>query len=411
MDGNNNIRQPPPAAAGGSGSGAPAGSSTSAPSPRTTNELPKPLIKTTDPESVFFTDAFNESKRLWEIFFMGKMVLGIQSLIDKELEGDDHGFFLLFLKYDLNLNGTLSVDEIAEMLHEYGIDQKATAKALARSIEPDDPENVEFVDFLRWFETNGKNHQAFEQVGFRITDSAAKLLGTSLIAPITDRVKTNLSREQLKQSIVNYRQLYANLRIYKANQAFRHLPDDPLEEIKVLYSLISKELSTENEALFNLFAEHDNDLDGKLDKDEQRQMFRKFDSSASENEISIYLKEVNADPVLQFLDFLDWWEQSKIVPQSLVSRKKLAKQLANNLLTTTSTASTVGTNLLAKIGADNLFGNLFGHELRKKWEALGAEDLIKLSEVYKVLYIDLRNYSMEHYVAELETSICGNALL
>eukprot|EP00392_Amoebophrya_sp_AT5.2_P009103 g9131.t1 len=272
-----------------------------------------------------------------------------------------------------------------------------------------DPEHVEFVDFLRWFDS-AKDHAAFAKVGFKMSHSAATLFGSSYVAPVGERVR-NLSREQMKRSIVAYRQLYGNLRTWKANQAFRVLPADPMEEVRSLYTMISRELSTENEALFNLFAEHDVDLDGRLDRAEQAKMFKDFDKTATENEVNIYLKEVNADPVLQFLDFLDWWEQSKIVPQSLVSRKALANSLQMQLVSKGETFSTLGQNVIAKLGADAYLGNLFGHELRKKWAGLSIEDLLKVGESYKILYIDLRNYNLEHQIAQLESGICKDILI
>ncbi|CAD7933375.1 unnamed protein product [Amoebophrya sp. A25] len=399
------------------------------PTPRgDTATPPAALIKTTDPQAVFFTDCFNDSKRLWEIYYMTEIVKGIQALVDKELEGEEHGFLMLFMKFDLDMSGTLSVDEICDMLTEYGVERKAQARTLAQSIlehtatsreeaarspngrattaaDPVSYDAVEFVDYLRWF-SNNKNHEAFKEVGFKFADFGAQLIGTRHIAPVGDRLRT-LPREQLRRAIVNYRALYRSLRVYKSEEAMRSLPDDAVEEVKTLYNLIAKELSMENEALFNLFAEFDEDLDGKLNKTEQAKMFRGFDQTATDNEVQIYLREVNAEPHLhlQFLDFLDWWEQSKMVPQSLVSRKKLGKALQSKLTTSMSTVSTISQGWLYKIGGDSLFGNVFGHPLRKKWESLDVEDLLRLCEVYKILYVDLRNYTLEHEIAQLEAGI------
>eukprot|EP00392_Amoebophrya_sp_AT5.2_P009104 g9132.t1 len=140
-------------------SSAPPPSVGAAPPPRNPEKSPRDakhianmasLIRTTDPSSVFFTDSYNESKRLWDVYFMAKMVIGIQQLIDSELVGEENGFFLLFLKYDANLDGTLSVEEISELLHEYGIDQKSQARALAKSVEPEVKDERKILSPFSW---------------------------------------------------------------------------------------------------------------------------------------------------------------------------------------------------------------------------------------------------------------------
>ena len=94
-------------------------------------------------------------------------------------------------------------------------------------------------------------------------------------------------------------------------------------EIQSVHRLLQKEFEAEAEVLYETFCEADERFKGFLKGSEQRYLMQLIDPDASEEDVSTYVQEINADASgLGFLDLLDWWEQAKEVPQSLVNKNE-----------------------------------------------------------------------------------------
>ena len=105
------------------------------------------------------------------------------------------------------------------------------------------------------------------------------------------------------------------------------------------------------------------------------------------------MQEINADEGgLGFLDLLDWWEQAKEVPASLVNKNE-------QRLVTRLRQRSIGDGLV-KLFADT--------KLLQDWGALNdakPEKMRALVGVHRDLLHDLRNYKVEQDIAKAEVDI------
>lgn len=351
------------------------------------------LVRSTSEDSVFLTDCFKQSRGTWERYYLQRLSAGILTLIRESLDKNEQALFNIWTAQDEDLDSRLDVNELHVLLQNLSVRDAGTAESVIQQMELQDDQAIQFTEILTWFNKQQQNPQAPISTSLGLAN-----LFSASSERTKDRLRGLTSREELKQCVLGYRRTLRDVRTYKGQLRLQNLPDDAMDEVSILFDLLQTELSEEAQMLFDLFSEIDSACKGRLNQAQQRDLFRAFDPEASEEEIGIYMKEVNAESSLQYLDFVDWWEQSKRVPQSLVSRKKHSDKFREN-------AFLQSTGIGSILGGLGFAGPQKGKTLRKLWADVEVEELMQLCSIYRELYLDLRAYKMDGRIAELEATI------
>jgi len=350
-------------------------------------------VEPLDDEPLFLTS----SHELWAREYYIRFTRRIHQLILDSLEDKEQNLFSYYLLHDVDLNGALEKDEVQDM-----VAAMSRSKLNSRSV----------VDFMRTVDANGDGVITFmELLKHWSTHSLAEAaltcrgrnfygaLNTGLPDDWEEQVEERIRRLEPKAVREGASQYKLTLRyvtewgiINKLQDVFTFEGVEGLvpKTMQQYHDLLTSEFEGEMDLLFNLFMSVDTSGNMSLEDDEIQQLILLLDPTATGRDIDRYVDEINPeDGVLSFVSLVDWWEQAKSVPNSLVAERGVTFLL----------------NMKAR-NASNAVLSYFGEsDLAKQWKLLARNEpkkLRTLRENYQQTFVELRRYKLSKRLREIE---------
>lgn len=371
-----------------SGASGSAGSSGNQGASGSTLEKPPPEeVDVEDNEVVFITEAYKE----WEGLYLKRLAKRIHRLVCQELTRSEEALFMLFTTYDENLDGVVRGDEASRLVE--AIEEAAPGAADAEDVPLQEQDSsISFVSLLKWYSGDMGDDFKETTARFNLTSLLTGFLGSGMLQ--NDSRLEALSNTGLRRSIVGYRRLLTQLRQLREERvlaAAREVEssvglEDAMPEY---YKILAQEFDGDAEHLFELFCEADEAGQLQLESQEVETLLRLLDTGATEADLKRYITEINlTDGPLTFASLIDWWDQARSVPNSLVAEK--------------------GATLLASVKAQaarRSLGGIFGETAaQRRWaEAKEAGQLQALRQAYCRTYSEVREYKIERDLRNAET--------
>jgi len=332
-----------------------------------------------DDATVYLTSSFRD----WECLYLKRLAKQIHRLVCAELDRTEESLFMAYVYHDSNLDGQLRGEEalsLIEAMHDY------TANAVNQNEILGEDGTITFLSLLKWYSREDGDVQETTTT-MTVTSLAVGALGSGYVG--SDSRIDALSWRELRANILGYRKLYNELRTFKDERrlltARQRERDLGLEEAMTeFYNTLALQFEGDGEHLFELFNEVDESGNMLLETNEVEHLLTLLDTNASQDDLKRYIAEINlADGPLSFASLIDWWDQARNVPNSLVAEKGMA--------------------LIASVKArvmSKSFGGLMSSEstAKKKWiEAAGkgALHLEALRDAYVRTLSEVREYKME----------------
>lgn len=267
-----------------------------------------------DDEAVYLSEAYRD----WEKHYLRRLAMRIHRLLAAELDRSEEALFAIFVQYDANLDGRVRGDEAKQLLKAI---EEVAPGSLAESSPTRKDGNISLVSLLRWY--NKHTHQS--SYTFSATTLLTGVLGSGMVG--CDARLQGLDYLSLRKNVMGYRRIYSQLRELKEERMLSVLQDKEsqnglLETMPEYYRLLANEFQGDMELLFELFCEVDESNNLLLEECEVEIMLRLMDTAATPEDLRRYIAEINlADGPLSFASLIDWWDQARTVPNSLVSEK------------------------------------------------------------------------------------------
>jgi len=282
--------------------------------------------------------------------------------------------------YDRNLDGIATGAEAAELL-------KAIEKAMPGATSDSDSPmardgSISLISLLRWFTVKEKaNATAWS---FSIAAVPVSVVGSGTLS--SDSRFDQLSWQELRSTYVGYREVFKQVMDFKDELTLTSLGKAEsttrlIDVMPMYYDILAKQFEGDTEHLFELFNEVDINGNMALEQEDVEKLLSLVDPTATDEDMSRYVNEINLmDGPLSFVALLDWWDQARIVTNSLIAEK--------------------GATLVARLNADAMkrrVNNLFGESnIRAQWRRAQEENrLEELRDSYIQTFKELREYKLE----------------
>ncbi|CAE7595531.1 unnamed protein product [Symbiodinium natans] len=338
-----------------------------------------------DDEAVYLSEAYRE----WEVHYLRRLAMRIHRLLTLELDRAEEALFAVFVQHDANLDGRVRGDEATKLL-------QAIESCAPGSTEESTPQkkdgSISLVSLLRWYSGSNGSEQKASSYSFGAATLLTGLLGSGVVG--CDARLQGLDWLSLRRNVMGYRRIYSQLRELKEERMLTLIMEKEsqtglLETMPEYYKLLAKEFEGDMELLFELFCEVDESNNLLLEEREVEIMLRKMDTVATPEELRRYVAEINlTDGPLSFQSLIDWWDQARTVPNSLVSEKGSAL-----------VASIKGRAYAATVAG--LFGDT---AVQRRWEQADAEGTLQaLRQAYCRTWREVREYKAERDLRRAET--------
>eukprot|EP00747_Dinoflagellata_sp_TGD_P181442 gnl/TRDRNA2_/TRDRNA2_35276_c0_seq1.p1 gnl/TRDRNA2_/TRDRNA2_35276_c0~~gnl/TRDRNA2_/TRDRNA2_35276_c0_seq1.p1 ORF type:complete len:480 (+),score=88.19 gnl/TRDRNA2_/TRDRNA2_35276_c0_seq1:52-1440(+) len=347
------------------------------------DDIHDPVDTDISDETVYLTEAH----RLWESHYLKRLAMRVHRLAVAELNRAEEALFMMFSFHDTNLDGCITGEEATSLLDALGQYAPGIKSDPSAADLVGEDGSITFLSLLQWY-GQGDAAQQGTSARFNVTSAAVGLVGSGRIG--SDSRLDALDWASLRRNIVGYRKLLRQVRSLKLQRKFAKINAIEEQEAGLLgampayYAALAEEFEGDGEALFLLFLEADTSGSMMLEEDEVVAMLHNLDTGASEDDIERYLIEINVEEgPLSFASFLDWWDQSKSVDNSLVAEK--------------------GTALVASVKA-RAYGNLLGSYIygeslaQRRWQEAaehGPAALEELRDAYVRTLTEVREYKMQ----------------
>jgi len=272
-----------------------------------------------DDDAVYITKAWRD----WERHYLKKLAQTVHRMVCAELDRFEESIFMLFVNFDGHFDGAVAGREANKLL------QAIEEAAPGVYSDPDEligkDGSISFISLLDYY---GGSVGKEASLTFTISSLAVGLVGSGSLA--NDARLEALSWDELRRNIVGYRRLLSDVRQFKEDRSLEDAReigksigfDDAL---LAYYEALSREFEGDAEHLFELFCEVDESGNMLLESEEVVELLRLLDTAATEDDLTRYMDEINLDDgPLSFSSLLDWWDQARSVPNSLVAEKGAA---------------------------------------------------------------------------------------
>lgn len=338
-----------------------------------------------DDEAVYLSEAYRE----WELHYLRRLAMRIHRLLTMELDRSEEALFAVFVQHDANLDGRVRGDEATKLMQAI---EDCAPGSLTESTPQRKDGSISLVSLLRWYTgSNGSEHKA-ASYSFSAATLLTGLLGSGVVG--CDARLQALDWLSLRRNVMGYRRIYSQLRELKEEKLVTMIMEKEsqsglLETMPEYYKLLAKEFEGDMELLFELFCEVDESNNLMLEEREVEIMLRKMDTGATPEDLRRYVAEINlADGPLSFASLIDWWDQARTVPNSLVSEKGSAL-----------VASIKGRSYAATVAG--LFGDT---AVQRRWDQADAEGTLQaLRQAYCRTWREVREYKAERDLRKAET--------
>mmetsp|Transcript_51010 Transcript_51010/g.95488 ORF Transcript_51010/g.95488 Transcript_51010/m.95488 type:complete len:420 (+) Transcript_51010:118-1377(+) len=335
-----------------------------------------------DDEAVYLSEAHRE----WELHYLRRLAMRIHRLLTAELDRTEEALFAVFVQHDANLDGRVRGEEAMKLLQAI---ENCAPGSTAESTPQRKDGSISLVSLLRWY--SGSGSEKASSYTFSAATLLTGLLGSGVVG--CDARLQGLDWLALRRNVMGYRRIYSQLRELKEERLLtsvmeKESQNELLETMPEYYKLLAKEFEGDMELLFELFCEVDESNNLMLEEREVEIMLRKMDTAASPEDLRRYVAEINlADGPLSFASLIDWWDQARTVPNSLVSEKGTAL-----------VASIKGRSYAATVAG--LFGDT---AVQRRWDqADGAGTLQALRQAYCRTWREVREYKAERDLRKAE---------
>lgn len=334
-----------------------------------------------DDEAVYLSEAYRD----WEKHYLRRLAMRIHRLLTAELDRSEEALFAIFVQYDANLDGRVRGDEAKQLLKAI---EDVAPGSLAENSPMRKDGNISLVSLLRWY--NKHTHQS--SYTFGATTLLTGVLGSGMVG--CDARLQGLDYLSLRKNVMGYRRIYSQLRELKEERLLSVVQDKEsqnglLETMPEYYRLLAAEFQGDMELLFELFCEVDESNNLLLEEREVEIMLRLMDTAATPEDLRRYIAEINlADGPLSFASLIDWWDQARTVPNSLVSEKGA-----------TLVASIKGRSYAATVAG--MFGDT---AVQKRWDQADAAGTLQaLRQAYCRTLREVREYKAERDLRRAES--------
>eukprot|EP00929_Paragymnodinium_shiwhaense_P028824 TRINITY_DN16637_c0_g1_i2.p1 TRINITY_DN16637_c0_g1~~TRINITY_DN16637_c0_g1_i2.p1 ORF type:complete len:328 (-),score=78.62 TRINITY_DN16637_c0_g1_i2:403-1386(-) len=320
----------------------------------------------------------------WEKEYLKRLGKAIHRLVCAELDSFEESLFILFVRFDTNLDGHIAGSEVPRFLEALEkLVSGATAEAESKLMMGDG--KISFIKLIRWIADAANDNRL--SAGFRLSSMSVGMLGSAAI--VMDERLEKLNWCQLRQNVYGYRKLLQKIRKAKQDDAVDALFDGEDAGFKEHYNLVSGEMDGDMKHLFELFCETDTSHNLRLESHEIVVLFQRFDAQASSAELLRYFRELNMrGNSLTFVSFCDWWHQAQQQPASLVSEKGVQLLAA----------------MKAKAASRSLATMFTASSSERHWQTgVGNNKLAALKTGYLDTYEDLRQYKLFRMIRDVET--------
>eukprot|EP00927_Polykrikos_kofoidii_P011297 TRINITY_DN14780_c0_g1_i1.p1 TRINITY_DN14780_c0_g1~~TRINITY_DN14780_c0_g1_i1.p1 ORF type:complete len:429 (-),score=53.63 TRINITY_DN14780_c0_g1_i1:61-1284(-) len=352
---------------------------------KSTSDCRFPTELYTDVNRIYFTDCYRE----WEQVYLRRLAKRIHRLVCSELDSVDESLFMLFLRSDKNLDGKVAGDEAVQLRDAIEealpgmISQNKSAGGLCGEAGA-----ISFVSLLNWFEKS-RSLMSSPTV-FNISSLTVGLIGSGALE--SDARLDGLSRQDLQRHIKGYRSILWQVRMRLDEKEVVHARKQELDSgltvaMQSYYKALTRDFEADSARLFELFSEVDVSGNLRLDVDEVRRFFAMLDPSASAEELSRYTAEVDlSEGPLTFASLLEWWDQARSVPNSLVAEKGVSLSKSVNLRASQRT-----------------LGGLFESSVQKQWKAAKDKHRLQaLRQAYICTLTQVRDYKLDRDLRRAE---------
>jgi len=336
---------------------------------------------------VYVTDSYIE----WERHYLKRIAKRIHRLVCSELTREEEALFMYFVNFDADLDGTVSGEEATCMLE--AIEEVAPGATKTRSGRRglvNEDGSINFINLLKWFTENEKSKST--TMTFSVASMGVSIVGSGYLQS-DDRVDA-LSRDSLRSNVIGYRRLFNAVKKYKEETQLA--PARTVEGTSGLeqampeyYNALALEFQGDSEHLFELFNEVDESGNMMLEENEVEKLLLLLDTSATEEDLARYIAEINlSDGPLSFASLIDWWDQARSVPNSLVAEK----------------GATLVASVKARAAQRKMTGMFSESCVQVQWRrAKEANRLQALRQAYVRAVSELREYKMERDLRLLES--------
>lgn len=289
---------------------------------------------------------------------------------------------MLFIEHDKNLDGVVTGEEATAMLAQI---EELCPGARETGLQVRRGASISFVSLLRWYVGNGGGgHLQDTTYRFALTSLSVGVLGSGYVG--SDSRLQAMDWVSLRQNILGYRRILRQLWRLQEERALgapRELESKVGLEgaMPEYHNVLTKEFEYDGEHLFELFCQVDLSGNLLLEEEEVEAFLKLLDTGATDQDLRRYVAEIRIDDdPLSFASLIDWWEQARHVPNSLVSEK--------------------GTALIASVKAQAARGRVGGlfyeTTFQKRWSEAKADNRLQaLRQAYVRTLRELREYKME----------------
>eukprot|EP00927_Polykrikos_kofoidii_P011298 TRINITY_DN14780_c0_g2_i1.p1 TRINITY_DN14780_c0_g2~~TRINITY_DN14780_c0_g2_i1.p1 ORF type:complete len:349 (-),score=68.50 TRINITY_DN14780_c0_g2_i1:72-1118(-) len=273
-----------------------------------------------DDQDIYLTTSHRE----WERHYLKRIAKRIHRLVCSELDSGEESLFMLFTRFDENLDGMITGDEATKLCDS--IEEVAPGAINGNSSERSflqDDGSIMFISLLDWFEEN--SHLVDSSMAFNISSLTVGILGSGVLE--NDARLDGLSWVGIQQNIHGYRNLLKQVRKRHDDKVLMIAHENEKESgliaaMPSYYDALTRSLDGDKLHLLELFSEVDVSCNMLLEEDEITNFIRLLDQWATPQEVARYTAEMNmSEKTLTFALILDWWDQARSVPNSLVSEK------------------------------------------------------------------------------------------
>jgi len=327
---------------------------------------------------VYLTD----HHQTWQKHYLMRIAKRIHRMVCSELDRSEEALFMLYALHDSNLDGVVRGDEAAKLLGT--IERAAPGAVEHRNDLMAEDGSISFVSLLQWYSGSSGGKYRDTSYSFNVTSFTVGLLGSGMVQ--SDSRLETLDYRSLQRNVVGYRQLLQQLRQFQEERSLAGAQEVEREQgiyeaMPSYYAILAKEFEADGGHLFEIFTQVDKSGELLIDGSEVEGLLFLLDPDASEADMQRYQVELNLGGTpLTFAAFCEWWEQARMVPDSLVSEK--------------------GAGLIAGVkarAARMAIGGFFTDStVRKRWqEARDSDQLQQLREAYCKTFSEIREYKME----------------
>jgi hypothetical protein len=339
-------------------------------------------------ENVYLTECW----RTWECHYLRRLAKRIHRMVCTDLDRFEESLFMLFVQFDTNLDGTVDGEEVRPLMEAIEHAMPGSTRDTRGLVSRDG--SIKFVQLLKWFKNT--QQQLNPSMSFDTSSFIVSIMGSGAIA--SDSRADQLSWQELRHNVTGYRRLLGQVRELQEDRLLRpareaERSDGLMAAMPMYYAALEKEFEGDYSLLFDLFHECDDSGNMMLETNEVEKLLQLFDTDATPEDLGRYITEINlADGPLTFASLLDWWDQARSVPNSLVAEK--------------------GSMLMARVktrGYQRKLGSVMGIFSQEEsavvsaWNQAQEQNRIEeLRENYERIFSEIREYKMERDLRLIE---------